>query len=106
MCGLFEEYDFLVLPTAQVFPFDVTLDWPKTVGGKAMDTYHRWMEVVIGPSMLGLPVAAMPAGFGSNGLPAGIQIIGRPRADLAVLHMAAAYESRTDWLSQAPAIAK
>ncbi len=106
VCGLFERFDFLVLPSAQVFPFDVTLHWPKTVGGREMDTYHRWMEVVIGPTMAGLPVAAMPAGFGGNGLPAGIQIIGRPRADLAVLHMAAAYESRIDWLRQLPEIAK
>ncbi|HUH50071.1 MAG TPA: amidase, partial [Mycoplana sp.] len=78
---LFETFDFLILPSAQVFPFDVTLQWPKEIAGRAMDTYHRWMEVVIGPTMAGLPVAAMPAGFGDNGLPAGIQIIGRPRAD-------------------------
>lgn len=100
--GLFDEFDFLVLPSAQVFPFDVTLDWPKEIGGKAMDTYHRWMEVVIGPTMAGLPVAAMPAGFGATGLPAGIQIIGRPRADRDVLAMAAAYEAQVDWLGREP----
>lgn len=102
---LFKTNDFLVLPAAQVFPFDVDLDWPKEIAGRSMDTYHRWMEVVIGPTMAGLPVAAMPAGFGTAGLPAGIQIIGHPRADVAVLQLAAAYEARTDWLQRMPALA-
>jgi amidase len=100
--GLFETYDFLVLPSAQVFPFDADLDWPKAIAGRAMDTYHRWMEVVIGPTLAGLPAAAMPAGFGANGLPAGIQIIGRLRADREVLAVAAAYERATDWLGRHP----
>ncbi len=102
VAGLFETYDFLVLPSAQVFPFAAETDWPKTVGGRQMDTYHRWMEVVIGPTLAGLPVAAMPAGFGPGGLPAGIQIIGPARADRAVLSAAACYEKATDWLGRPP----
>jgi len=102
IAGLFETYDFLILPSAQVFPFDAGIDWPKTVGGRTMDTYHRWMEVVIGPTLAGLPVAAMPAGFGANGLPAGIQIVGPARADRDVLAAAAAYEKATDWLARHP----
>jgi len=101
---LFERYDFLILPSTQVFPFDVDIHWPTEIAGRPMDTYHRWMEVVIGPSMAGLPVAAMPAGFGANGLPTGIQIIGPPRADRRVLEMAAAYEGATDWLGRSPDI--
>jgi amidase len=101
---LFERYDFLILPSAQVFPFDADTHWPAEIAGRTMDTYHRWMEVVIGPSMVGLPVAAMPAGFSEQGLPTGIQIIGPPRADRRVLEMAAAYERATDWLSRMPAI--
>ena len=53
-------FEFLVLPTAQVFPFDANLHWPKEVGGKAMDTYHRWMEVVIPITMSGLPALEVP----------------------------------------------
>ena len=102
VAGLFETYDFLILPSAQVFPFEAEIDWPKAVDGRAMDTYHRWMEVVIGPTMAGLPVAAMPAGFGANGLPAGIQIIGPPRGDRKVLEAASAYEARIDWLKREP----
>ncbi len=92
VCQLFERYDYLVMPSAQVFPFDVDKKWPDEIAGRQMDTYHRWMEVVIGPSMAGLPVAAMPAGFGPNGLPNGIQIIGRPRGDRQLLQFALAYE--------------
>ncbi|MCM2475127.1 amidase [Rhizobium sp. CG5] len=101
--SLFETYDFLVLPSAQVFPFDAEIPWPREVADRKMDTYHRWMEVVIGPSMAGLPVAAMPAGFGGNGssaLPNGIQIVGPPRGDRATLRLALAYEEATDWLTR------
>ncbi|MDP9835313.1 amidase [Neorhizobium huautlense] len=92
MLALFKRYDFLVMPSAQVFPFDVNLKWPEEIAGRRMDTYHRWMEVVIGPTLAGLPVVAMPAGFGSNGLPNGVQFVGPPRGDRAVLEFAQAYE--------------
>lgn len=92
---LFERFDFLVLPAAQAFPLPVDVHWPREVGGRAMDTYHRWMEVTIGPSLAGLPAMAIPAGFsqadgtrGLQGLPMGLQLIGRPGADLDVLRMA------------------
>lgn len=89
---LFETHDFLVLPAAQVFPFEAELDWPKTVGGRAMDTYHRWMQAVVPATMAGLPALAAPAGFGAQGLPAGLQIIGPAQADLAVLQIGHAYD--------------
>ncbi|MBX9467854.1 MAG: amidase [Rhizobium sp.] len=99
---VFERFDYLVAPAAQVFPFDVDIPWPREIAGRHMDTYHRWMEVVIGPSMAGLPVAALPAGFSAQRLPNGFQLIGRPRADAAVLSVAAAYEAATDWLTRVP----
>lgn len=92
LCTLFERYDFIVMPSAQVFPFDVDMPWPTEIAGKSMDTYHRWMEVVIGPTLAGLPAAAVPAGFGENGLPNGVQLVGPPRADRATLEFALAYE--------------
>ena len=90
---LFERYDFLALPTAQVWPFDAEWDWPKTIAGRTMDTYHRWMEVVIYATLGGLPAISVPVGFGAAGLPMGMQLIGRPQADLAVLRLAYAYEN-------------
>ena len=95
---LFDTYDYLALPSAQVFPFDASIHWPKTVNGVYMDTYHRWMEVVILASLLGFPVVNVPVGFNGNGLPMGMQIIGRRHADLAVLQLAYAYEQATNWV--------
>jgi amidase len=100
LAALFEHFDVLVLPSAQVFPFDKRLDWPKSIAGRAMDTYHRWMEVVIGPTLAGLPTLNVPAGFGPGGLPMGLQIIGRPRADLQVLQIGHAYERACGYTSK------
>lgn len=100
---LFEHYDYLVLPTAQVFPFPVEQTWPKAIAGRPMDTYHRWMEVVIPGSLSGCPVISLPAGFNDAGLPMGIQVIGRHQADLAVLQLARAYERASgDLLGRLP----
>ena len=101
--ALFERYDFLALPSAQVFPFDLARHWPAEIEGRAMDTYHRWMEVVIPATMAGLPVVSVPAGFGGPlGLPIGLQLIGPPRGDLAVLRLAHAYDQASDWVRRAP----
>ena len=90
---LFERYDFLVLPSAQVWPFDAELHWPKAINGVAMDTYHRWMEVVIYATLAGLPAMSVPVGFNAAGLPMGMQLMGPPQADLDVLRLAHAYEN-------------
>jgi amidase len=88
MLGLFENFDYLALPAAQVFPFPISERWPATVAGQKMDSYHRWMEVVVPGTMSGCPVISLPAGFSSAGLPMGVQVIGRPRDDLSVLQLA------------------
>ena len=90
--GLLERFDYLVMPSTQVYPFAVELDWPHTIGTREMDTYHRWMEVVIAATMAGLPALAVPAGFSTEGLPAGIQIVGGLRADWSVLQLGHAYD--------------
>ncbi|MDF5995284.1 amidase [Pseudomonas aeruginosa] len=102
LARLFERYDFLLLPSAQVFPFDAETAWPRQVAGRPMDTYHRWMEVVIGPTLAGLPAISVPIGFGAAGLPMGLQIIGPAQADLAVLQLAHAHEGLTRWVSRRP----
>ena len=101
---LFEQVDFLILPTAQVFPFDATLDWPKHIAGKHMDTYHRWMEVVVPATLAGLPAMSVPAGFNDAGLPIGLQIIGKPQDDLSVLQLAYAYEQVISYMQTKPAL--
>lgn len=97
----FETFDFLVLPSAQVFPFAIDLRWPAEIAGRKMDSYHRWMEVTLPVTMAGLPALSVPAGFGgAQGLPIGMQIIGPNHADLAVLQMGHAYELASPWIRQ------
>jgi len=102
---LFERYDILALPTAQVFPFDANVHWPPSINGRKMDTYHRWMEVVIGGTLSGLPVVNLPAGFDGRGRPMGMQFIGRMGQDKEVLEFAMAYEAVTDYLDRRPVLA-
>jgi amidase len=91
--ALFDRYDVLVLPTAQVWPFPVEQRWPDHIGDRAMDTYHRWMEVTLYATFAGLPAISVPVGFDDRGLPMGMQLIGPPRADVDVLRLAHAYEA-------------
>jgi amidase len=103
LLSMFAHHDFLALPSAQVWPFDADVPWPRQVAGRTMDTYHRWMEVVIYATLAGLPVVSVPVGFDSRGLPMGMQLIGRPQADLSVLRMAQAHAERSvDILARRP----
>lgn len=99
---LFEDYDAFLMPTAQCFPFDAELDWPKEIGGVAMDTYHRWMEITVPVNLIGLPSLAMPAGFSAGGLPMGLQLIGPRGADLGLLKLARDWHRRAPWVSRRP----
>jgi amidase len=90
---LFERFDVLALPAAQVWPFPAEWRWPREIAGRTMDTYHRWMETTIYATFAGLPAMSVPAGFGDAGLPIGLQLIGRPRDDLGLLQLAACYEA-------------
>jgi len=104
LLSLFQSYDILALPTAQVFPFPKDVHWPKTVNGRSMDTYHRWMEVVIGGTLAGLPVVNLPAGFDQAGRPMGMQFLGRMGEDQRVLEFALAYENATRYLQRRPVL--
>lgn len=102
MARFFQTHDALALPTAQVWPFAGTLRWPAEVAGRRMDTYHRWMEVVIPVSLIGLPALSLPVGFGALGLPMGLQMAGPVGADAAVLAMGQAWHEATDWPGRRP----
>ena len=99
---LFDNYDFLVLPSAQVFPYSKTIHWPQEIDGRKMDTYHRWMEVVILASLGGIPVINLPVGFDSQGRPMGMQVMGKFGDDRKVLEFALAYEQITNHLDIRP----
>jgi len=94
--------DWNIELTAQVFPYSKETHWPKAINGQTMDTYHRWMEVVILASLGGIPAINVPVGFDAKGRPMGMQIIGKFGDDKRVLEFALAYEGITDFLSVRP----
>ncbi len=94
----FETYDYWILPTAQLFPFDVDLDWPREIAGRKMTTYHEWMKVVLPVTMSGCPALAAPAGFGVRGLPIGLQIVAPNHGERDCLELGHAYDRRTNWV--------
>ena len=99
---LFEHYDFLVMPTAQLFPFDITETWPHQIAGKTMRTYHEWMTAICLVTLSGCPSLAVPAGFSSTGLPMGLQIVGPVHHDLECLKIGHAYEQASNWTAKHP----
>ena len=98
MMKVYDGYDYIAAPSAQVFPFDKSIHWPDEIEGRKMKTYHQWMEVVVHWSMGCNAVAAVPAGFGgADNLPIGIQIAAKPGYDFELLQFAAAYEEVNDF---------
>ncbi len=93
----FDKYDYFIVPTAQLFPFDVNLHWPQEIAGTRMTTYHEWMKCVLPITMSGCPALAAPAGFSNGGLPIGIQIVAPLHAELACLQLAFGYDTATGW---------
>jgi amidase len=101
---LFEErYAFLVCAVNQVPPFDAGLDWPHRVAGVDMSHYVEWMKTAYWISTTFRPAISVPAGFTAEGLPVGIQIVGRYRDDLGVLQLAHAFEQATRFAATRPA---
>ena len=90
-----EKYEFLVCAVNQVPPFAASLDWPKSIDGIAMENYVAWMKSAYWISTTCRPAISVPAGFTPEGLPVGIQIVGRYRDDLGVLRMGHAFEQAT-----------
>ena len=88
----FERYEFLVLPVSQVPPFDVDQPYVTEIDGVKMETYLDWMSSCAHISVLGLPAISVPCGFTDDGLPVGVQIVGRQHDDLGVLQLAYAFE--------------
>ena len=101
-----EKYDFLICAVNQVPPFDATLDWPHEIEGMKMATYLDWMKSAYRITSTFCPAISVPAGFTADGLPVGIQIVGRYRNDLGVLQLAHAFESATGFAKRRPEIAR
>ena len=92
MHGFMAKYEFFVLPVNQVLPFDVNVHYPTEIAGVKMESYMAWMKSAYFISTVGNPAISVPCGFSAEGLPIGIQIVGRHHDDWGVLQMGYAFE--------------
>jgi len=104
VAAFFAAHEFLVLPTVQVLPFPVDVEWVRSIEGVQMRTYVDWMATCYAISCTGLPAISVPCGFSTQGLPVGLQIVGRRACDLDVLRLARAFEEATLWAQSRPSI--
>jgi amidase len=97
-------HDLLILPTVAVKPFPVEQPYPTEINGRPLENYTQWFFLTYAISVAGLPAISVPCGFTADGLPVGLQIVGRRRAETAVLAAAAAYEAAAPWVDRVPPI--
>jgi amidase len=100
-----EKYEYFVLPTTQLPPFDLNTPYPMEIAGVKFTDYIDWMKSCWYISATGNPAASIPGGFTPEGLPVGVQIVGRDKQDFAVLQMAHAFEEATGFSKKHPVIA-
>jgi amidase len=104
IAAFFATHEFLVLPTVQLLPFPVEVEWPREIEGVAMHTYIDWMATCYAISCTGLPAISVPCGFSARGLPVGLQIVGRRGRDADVIAIARAFEQATRFGRRRPPI--
>jgi amidase len=100
-----EQYAFLAAPVVQVLPFDVGQPWVTEINGQRMHTYLDWMRSCYFITVTGLPAISVPCGFSAEGLPVGLQIVGRHHDDFGVLQLAHAFEGQTGFWKARPGLA-
>ena len=105
MHAFMQRHEFLVLPVNQVPPFDVNQPYVTAINGVAMDTYIDWMKSCYFITVTGHPAISVPCGFTADGLPVGVQIVGRYQDDFGVLQLAHAFEQATQLWRRRPALA-
>jgi amidase len=101
----FERYDLLMTPTVAVPPFPHAWDYPPEIAGQRTETYLDWFLLTYAITLTGLPAISIPAGWTADGLPVGLQIVGRRGGEAAVLRAAAALEAARPWAGRRPPLA-
>jgi amidase len=104
IAAFFERFDAIAMPVSQVPPFPVEQEFPTEVAGSSMHTYLDWMESCWAITITGLPAISVPCGFTGDGLPVGIQLVGRRWDDLGLLRLAHAFEQATKVGDRRPSI--
>jgi aspartyl-tRNA(Asn)/glutamyl-tRNA(Gln) amidotransferase subunit A len=99
--ALFEKYDLLLTPTIACAPFAVGLDNPTEIAGTPVEPY-AWIPFTYPFNMTGQPASSVPCGFTSDGLPIGLQLVGRRFDDVTVLRASAAFERARPWAHHRP----
>ena len=99
-----EKYEYFILPTTQLPAFDIDLPYPTEINGVKFNSYIDWMKSCWYISATGNPAASVPAGFTPEGLPVGIQIVGRNNEDFSVLQLAHVFEDATHFGRKRPAL--
>ncbi|MEE2753345.1 MAG: amidase [Candidatus Latescibacterota bacterium] len=98
------DHEYLVCPVSQVPPFDIEKRYITEINGVQLDTYIDWMKSCYFISVTGCPAISVPCGFTDEGLPVGVQIVGRHRDDRGVLQLAYAFQQATEFWKHAPGI--
>jgi amidase len=104
MRAFLERYEFLACPVNQLPPFPAELEWPREIDGTKLENYLDWMKSCYYITVTSHPAISVPAGFTPDGLPVGLQIVGRYREDFSVLQLAHAFESATGIWKRRPAL--
>jgi amidase len=104
LCGFKNEFDYFILPVNQVLPFDVNTHYPTEIAGTKMENYIAWMKSAYYISAAGNPAMSVPCAFSQNGLPIGMQIVGRHHDDWGVLQLGYAFEQATNVGKRRPGV--
>jgi amidase len=100
-----EPYEYILCAVNQVPPFDVDIRYPEEVAGVSMPTYISWMQSAYFITASRVPAISVPCAFTEDGLPVGVQIVGRQKSDFAVLQLAYAFEQATQTGKRRPPVA-
>jgi amidase len=104
MRAFLERYEFLLCPVNQLPPYPLDVEWPREVAGEKMDNYLDWMKSCYYITITSHPAISVPAGFTPDGLPVGLQIVGRYGDDFGVLQLAHAFEQATGIAQRRPVL--